>query len=261
MTSLSFPLKSKMNRETFFKDAQKCLLKAKSWKEFVQVAQEIKTDQAQFTLPVSLYSDYQNVVKDDISIQLMPSDSHPELIPMKSYGDGNCLFRSLSLIIFGHERNHTEVRVRIIIELACNEELYLSEKTFEDMAEYSYDGIMDYIIQVSVSDRSYVPNNKERSFQNEVMHSTKSDTYASVLHIIASCNIIKKPINSIYPMVNNPGVDRDAHNQVFFPIGNIYYPEKLNEVVTILWTHTSDTNLKGWKPNHFVPCFPESLSR
>ena len=55
------------------------------------------------------------------------------MIPMKSYGDGNCLFRSLSLIIFGHERNHTEVRVHIIIELACNEELYLSEKTFEDM--------------------------------------------------------------------------------------------------------------------------------
>ena len=30
-------------------------------------------------------------------------------------------------------------------------------------------------------------------------------------------------------------------------------------MINILWTHTSDTNLQGWKPNHFVPCFPRIL--
>ena len=75
------------------------------------MAQGIKTDQAQFTLPVSLYSDYQNAVKDDISVQLMPSDSHPELIPMKSYGDGNCLFRSLSLTTAAVEWSHSGLKI------------------------------------------------------------------------------------------------------------------------------------------------------
>ena len=124
----------------------------------------------------------------------MPCDANPELTPLKSYGDGNCLSRSLSLIMFGHENNHIELRVHSIIELACNEERYLTEDTFKEMAEYSYDGVMDYIIQVSISD---VPNDKYACFRNEVMLSAKSDTYASLLYILANCNIFSMPINSV----------------------------------------------------------------
>ena len=250
-----------MNRQTFFKDSQTSLLKTKSWSEFVKVAERVMSDQVQFRLPTSMYSTYENVTKDDISVQLMPCDANPELTPMESYGDGNCLFRSLSLIMFGHEYNHIELRVRSAIELACNEERYLCEDTVKEMAEYSYDGVMDYIIQVSISDGSFIPNDKYACFRNEVMLSAKSDTHASLLHILANCNIFSVPINSIYPTVQNPGVDRDVHNQVFFPVGKTYYPESLNEIVTILWTHTSNTNLRGWKPNHFVPCFPTNMSR
>ena len=48
------------------------------------------SDQVQFRLPTSMYSTYENVTKDDISVQLMPCDANPELTPMESYGDGNC---------------------------------------------------------------------------------------------------------------------------------------------------------------------------
>ena len=82
---------------------------------------------------------------------------------MQSYGDGNCLFRSISLIVFGHENYHTELRVHTIIELTFNEELYLKEETFSEMAEYSHDGILEYIIEVSVSDGSCVLNNRKES--------------------------------------------------------------------------------------------------
>ena len=208
----------------------------------------------------SIYSSYENVTKDDISVQLMLCDANLELTPVESYGDGNCLFRSLSLIMFGHENNHVELRVHSVIELACNEERYL-EDTFKEMAEYSYDGVMNYIIQVSISDGSFVRNDKYACFRNEVMLSTKSDTYASLLHILANCNIFSMQIISIYPTVQNPGVNRDVHNQVFFPVGKIYYPESLNEIVIILWTHTSNTNFRGWKQNHFVPCFLTNMSR
>ena len=46
--------------------------------------------------------------------------------------------------MFGHENNHIELRVHSVIELACNEERYLTEGTFKEMAEYSYDDVMDY---------------------------------------------------------------------------------------------------------------------
>ena len=85
-------LKVKMNRQTFFKDSQTSLLKTKSWGEFVKVAERVVCDQVQFRLPTSMYSTYENITKDDISVQLMPCDANPELTPMESYGDGNCLF-------------------------------------------------------------------------------------------------------------------------------------------------------------------------
>ena len=90
-------LKAKMNRQTFFKDSQTSLLKTRLWSEVVKVAERIMSDQVQFRLLTSMYSTYENVTKDDISVQLMPCDANPELTPMESYGDGNCLFRSLHL--------------------------------------------------------------------------------------------------------------------------------------------------------------------
>ena len=164
-------------------------------------------------------------------------------------------------MVFGSEESHMELRVCTIVELALNEKSYLDEKTFTDMAEYSYEGIMDYIVQVSISDNSFVANDRLSSFCNEVMLTAKDGKYSSILHLLASCNVLQKPINSIYPEAQNPGVDRDVHNQVFFPVGNIYYPETLDGIITILWTHTYDTKLKGWKQNHFVSCFPENHTR
>ena len=117
--------------------------------------------------------------------------------------------------------------------------MYVQVETFSEMTEYSHDGILEYIIEVSVSDGSYVPNNREESLHNEIMHSAKRDTYASILHIMALCNVIKKPINSIHPVVQNPGKDRDVHKQILFPIGEIYYPDSLSDTLGILWTHTS----------------------
>ena len=111
------------------------------------------------------------------------------------------------------------------------------------MAEYSYDGIMDYIMQVSISDESFVANDILSSFHNEVRLTAKNGKYSSILHLLASCNAIQKPLNSIYPKAENPGVDRDIHNPVFFPTGKIYYPDTLNGMLTILWTHTCDIDM------------------
>ena len=70
---------------------------------------------------------------------------------------------------------------------------------------------------------------------------------------------MQKAINSIYPEAQNPGVKQKVCNQIFFPSGQTYYPVNLDGSINILWTHTSDTHLQGWKPNHFVPCLPRFL--
>jgi hypothetical protein len=40
------------------------------------------------------------------------------------YGDGNCLSRCASLLVYGHENNHLEMRARVLEELVRHDENY-----------------------------------------------------------------------------------------------------------------------------------------
>ena len=87
----------------------------------------------------------------------------------------------------------------------------------------------------------------------------KNGSDASIFQLLAASNFCKKALNCMYPETQNPGVNIRIHNQIFFHSGQIYYPENPDGMINILWTHTSDTNLQGWKPNHFMSCFPRIL--
>ena len=86
----------------------------------------------------------------------------------------------------------------------------------------------------------------------------KNGRDTSVFQSLAASNFFKMAINSAYPEAQNPGVNRRKQNKIS-PSGQIYYPENLDWMINILWTHTSDKSLQGWKPNHFMPCFQRIL--
>ena len=110
-----------MDRKLFFKKAHETLLKARTWNDFLCASQKIKQGSIDFPLPTLLYLSHEHATRDETSTEIMPSDANPCLVPMKSFGDGNCFYRSLSLVAFGNEENHIELRVRSIVELALNE--------------------------------------------------------------------------------------------------------------------------------------------
>ena len=45
--------------------------------------------------------------------------------PIPTFGDENCFSRCGSLFTCGHEESHVEMRVRIAVEMAMNDEVYL----------------------------------------------------------------------------------------------------------------------------------------
>ena len=61
---------------------------------------------------------------------IYPLDAPNNLIPVRVTGDGNCLFRSFSVLIFGNETSHIEMHARASVELICNTEYYLNEGAF-----------------------------------------------------------------------------------------------------------------------------------
>ena len=83
----------------------------------------IKIINTNYELPESPIKDLQGVV-DESSWELMP----PEvvgLVPLRIYGDGNCFARCISHAMFGSETSHPQMRVRLALQMASNEKLYL----------------------------------------------------------------------------------------------------------------------------------------
>ena len=84
-------------------------MKETEWTEFAKLAKDISKEQDQLVAPPSLYFKYDKLPLDEIGKQLMPPDSNPELVPVTVIGDGNCLFWSIYLVLFGDEDHHCEL--------------------------------------------------------------------------------------------------------------------------------------------------------
>ena len=67
------------------------------------------------------------------SIKLLPSDVQGDnILPYANYGDGNCLYKAASMICFGTEKLHVELRVRTCLENAAFDYLYTNPTFLAD---------------------------------------------------------------------------------------------------------------------------------
>ena len=50
--------------------------------------------------------------EDEVAKRQYPGDPDPLFVLITVYGDGNCLYRSLSLLLYATEVHHLELRLR-----------------------------------------------------------------------------------------------------------------------------------------------------
>ncbi|KAK3092422.1 hypothetical protein FSP39_002648 [Pinctada imbricata] len=198
-----------------------------------------------------------SVREDSKSRLLFPKDvSHENLTPIEVLGDGNCFFRSISNSLFGSEGRHVECRVRCMIELVMNTSRYLRQDTYTDMSSNRAD--MHYVLETSISDEARVSDDMTKSLQNEILRSVKNGYYSSLIHLYASVNALNRRIVTIFPSIQNVTINREVHNQTVRPLPQT--SQRNGPPLFIMWTHTSNTNLINWRPNHFVSCHEKSDS-
>lgn len=181
-----------------------------------------------------------NIAKPSPSACLLDQHSNellqeylPELSMLKtaykSTGDGNCLFNSVSIAVYGHEtyKLSTELRYWSCLELISNITYY------EELQTSSLKIVCGELIET-------------------VFDCATAGTASSLFTIAALCNILQRPITSIYPPCNGieDGAYEVLHDHTFSPrvINNI-----VRAPIRIMWTHTSTTEQGTWTPNHFVP--------
>lgn len=141
---------------------------------------------------------HQYVDQDDLyASKIYPQDEEP-LTPMCTQGDGNCLYRAMSLLLFGDQDKHIELRARVVCELSLNEQFYLSGQMIDEgNAEQTVD---------RMSTRSKHGHNKgwelHTIYQQEVLDTCKLTKWGGFWQIAAFASVLGQPELNCWIRVN-----------------------------------------------------------
>ncbi|WAR23449.1 LOW QUALITY PROTEIN: hypothetical protein MAR_037118 [Mya arenaria] len=105
-------------------------------------------------------------------------------LPVCVQGDGNCLPRSGSILAFGDEDHHTEIRCRIVIEMVTNIHLYLSVEYLQKGAGNLGKEAKHLVHTYSMFTEQYVPEKRlvpRNIYKKEVLETCKNKTYMVLL--------------------------------------------------------------------------------
>ena len=165
-------------------------------------------------------------VVDNDSLPLVPEDiplkPDSRLFPCTIYGDGNCLPRSASVLVYGSEENHKQMRKRMVIELTRNEAYYL-DKTFmkKGKQDNAQDDVPKAFAQLSnlYMGQHLTTTVVKSLYEKEVLEIRKSGAYMGLWQIACLANILRCPVVSVCPTYGTHTVRRDMH-RVFYPMKN-----------------------------------------
>ena len=212
------------------------------------------------TVPQSVTVLSSNLEVDIDAMDLYPNDVPDSrvLFPCIVPADGNCLPSSGSVFGYGCPDFSAEIRLRILCELALNEDTYLNNgfllKGLPDN-EKSRNLAKSYAMYSDMWVPGMLLNDDmiKSIYQMELRKIKVNYSFMGMWQIHALSSVLKVPIYSIYPHKSSPEIRRDLNRLVL--------PRQSSSNMTpvyIFWTTTRDSEMvcEHWAPNHFVPCVP-----
>ena len=167
--------------------------------------------------------------------------TNPELLesvlPWKTVGDGNCLFRAISIAAYNDERRHVQLRWRVFQEIRDN-------PTWYDKDDPNYCSPFANDLGITLENYSYY-----------FVSTPKDGVWSDINHILASSAVLNTPIMSYFPSIQSTV---SSFSRVV--IGrNVSNPDTMDTKIKLMWTSTEfPKKLENFIPNHFVPLIPRN---
>ena len=115
-----------------------------------------------------------------MSQKLFPKDSFVKATPVKCFGEGNCLFRAVSLYLQGDENLHLELRIRVVIEIVMNIDLYCSNEQMKTMnAKVQIPNPVDILWHTCI-DKEHMKETVKESLKSQLMKWVKDGCFSSL---------------------------------------------------------------------------------
>ena len=183
----------------------------------------------------SIETDCLDVDEDETSKQILKS-FHPvvlnELRPLNTRGDGNCLYRAVSLAISGSQKYYVKLKTLTTLEIILNRSHYdTSSRQYNDM----------------IKDDRVVTS----TFNYLITSAVRDGMYSELLHLYALSASLGRTIDSYYPPVISSTFHSEPFNRKV--IGRNVHQSKPS-CCKIMWTQTLvPKSSRDFNPNHFVP--------
>ena len=202
---------------------------------------------------ITLNRKYRQTVHDVIcavAILFYPNDHLPNLVPNKTYGDGNCFFRAVSHALFGTEERHVEIRVRIVFEAVLNEALHLSSDYLSlgmknnvparpNLRKPSSTIVTRYFLYPGDNSIRHLRLNEmeiQHIYRQDIMQISKVNNYAGIWQFHQAAEVAKMPIGTVFP---DKGVNVNLRldmNRIILPRNTAFH---IKIPIYIMWSPLS----------------------
>ena len=245
-------------RVQFFRD---CLTKLcrvlsnGSVEEIAKVAKHVQSRLSKYPLPAQYHGstvrDIHNM--DTVSQKFIPRDVDDNLFPMRVGTDGDCLFYTFSVLVFGRQDAHVEMRVRCILAMCLDTEHITSPEMMGESLDSNIISYLDLFSRESNAPEYDLKTTQGRRAMllDVTRKRCKEKTWAVFWHIAAMACALDNPVRIIYPHRTVPITcrQRAVLNRVIVPP----YPSTRKNL-NVMWTWVSTPSDISVAPNHFVPC-------
>ena len=160
------------------------------------------------------------------------------LLPLKTVGDGNCLFRAASIAAYNDESRHAEIRQRVFEEIRDNPNWY-------DKDDQHYCSPFGNDLSI-----------KLENYSTYFINTPKDGEWSDFNHILALSAVLKIPIMSYFP--SNSSTTSSFTRTLCGR--NVLETDASDTKITIMWTSMSvPQKIEDLKPNHFVPLISQEM--
>lgn len=151
---------------------------------------------------------------DKVSLQIIPDSYKEPFLPVRSTGDGNCLFNSASIAICDDKRLAPELQLRTSIELAVYRDFYREHPVLRaanvqfqfrrhGIGVLSMGSLFDLTCFSAESERVHGKEGFEAALRSEVMITSVNYQYSGILQIMGLASVVGVPIQTLFPQQDN----------------------------------------------------------
>ncbi|XP_076440515.1 uncharacterized protein LOC143279993 [Babylonia areolata] len=245
------PESSNRSRRQFFQEAQLSIERASTFEELRSVCTILEPQMS--TWKMFEMSPVHDIAVDATAVSLLPACYVEQFVPITVEGDGNCFCRSLSFLMSGTEANHTEIRVRMVINLVINEDDYVDPEKLKQSCGLDSCLPLLTLFAAIPFDGSVLsdPEKLKEFYQSETMAVRRRGAYCGAWQMFAAANITNSNILSVYPHLGEEPIFT-LMNRKFRPSSGT-----AEKTEAIMWSSSRQDMVESfWVANHIVPLLP-----